>query len=90
MAMQIKTRGYRFEIEPAVPVTVTHGRIMGPQKSPLPPVIKPEEQERLRREAEEAALNPDGGVDMGADGGAVSAGSPPDSGAAPAPEGPRP
>jgi len=54
--LRVDTRGYFYEMEPAVPLTVTTGHIMGPQLTPITEyVIKPHEAERLRLEAEAAA-----------------------------------
>jgi hypothetical protein len=71
--VRINTRGYRFDLEPPVPVQVTKGRIRGRQKTPIEEyVIKPEEAERLRQ-ADAGA----GGIG-GADGGVASPdGAPP-------------
>lgn len=55
VSYRLDTRGYFYELDPPVPVTVTLGRIMGSRQTPYEePIMKPEERERLRREAEEA------------------------------------
>lgn len=70
--IRIDTRGYRFDLEPPVPVTVTRGRVLGKAQNPITEyIMKASERERLRREAEEAK-QADAGVAAGGDSAAAT------------------
>ena len=80
--MSIDTRGYVFELDPPVPVTVTRGRVLGTRQTPYTEyIIKPSERERLEREAAGQADGGVGSIDGGVgtgDGGVMPAPTTPD------------
>jgi hypothetical protein len=82
--VEVRTRGYFYELEPPVPIMVNQGRILGSQQTPITEyVIKPSERDRLRREAEAAAqadagVAPEGTTDDGINSGGVPAPAPED------------
>ena len=72
--IEIDTRGYRFDLEPPLPITVTRGRVLGERQTPIEEyTIKPSERARLEREAAEAAQG-DAGPAAGGDAGPAAGG----------------